>query len=469
MTDITTLTASDLANAVKNRSICPVAVGKAFIARLESINPRINAFVYWNRQNILEQAITVRERLARGEEMPLAGVPVGIKDNLWVEGWPATQGSLLFKNFIAPKDTTAVSELRQAGAIILGMTNCPEFACRGFTDNKLFGITRNPWDISRTPGGSSGGSASAVAAGLCPIALGTDAGGSIRRPASHTGIVGFMPSCGTVPSGRGFTDPAFGNNTIGVFARAVGDIVLTMQVIGSSPPGFQNPINYQPDNTGSLRIGFSEDLGLGKRVEGDVARSVSDAVERLYKSGAEIKRVEPCWPDGIDESRIEALEQSALAALYGREYQQNSAPFDEDIGKQIQAGLDRSGIEVADALFFRDELGACLTNCFENIDILLCPTAPVTAWSLSEPWPPMIGGIRARSRDHAAFTWLINQVFAPACSVPSGLDRKGLPVGIQVIGPRFRDGHVLTVSQRLQKVTPGLPGPSIPLSGAPSD
>lgn len=463
MAGITSLTASDLASAVKNKTVCPVAVGEAFIARLESINPLINAFVYWDRKDILEQATTIKERLARGEELPLAGVPVGIKDNLWVEGWPATQGSLLFKNFIAPKDTTVVRKLRQAGAIILGMTNCPEFACRGFTDNKLFGVTRNPWDTSRTPGGSSGGSASAVAASLCPIALGTDAGGSIRRPASHTGIIGFMPSCNTVPSGPGFKEPAFGTNTIGVFARAVGDIALAMQVIGSSPPGFESPINYQPDITGGLRVGFSEDLGLGKRVEADVARSVSSAVERLQDSGVEITRVDPAWPDGIDESRIEALEQSALAAIYGTEYQRSSAAFDEDVGKQIQAGLDRSGVEVANALLFREELLACLTTCFKNIDVLLCPTAPVTAWSLSEPWPPIIGGFRALSRDHAAFTWLINQVFSPACSVPCGLDMIGLPVGIQVIGPRFRDDHVLTVSHQLQEITPRLASPAFPL------
>lgn len=468
MQDVTLLTATELADAVNNRKICPLAIAEAFIARLESINPRINAFVYWNRKDILGQATTVIERLTRGEKMPLAGVPVGVKDNLWVEGWPATQGSLLFKDFVAPNDTASVSKLREAGAIILGMANCPEFACWGFTDNKLSGVTRNPWDTSRTPGGSSGGSASAVAARLCPIALGTDAGGSIRRPASHTGTVGFMPSSGTVPSDDSFQAPAFGNNTIGVFARVVEDIVLAMEIISPQPlasnsSGKRDSNNRTvPDRAlrGSLKIGFSEDLGLRCQVESDVARSVSAAVERLRKSGADITRVVPAWPDGTDESRIEALEQAALAALYGKQYQQNSEPFHPEVGAQIQAGLNLSGVDVADALFFREELLACLTACFDKIDVLLCPTAPVTAWKLTEPWPSAINGSPAGPRDHAVFTWIINQVFAPACSVPCGLDDKGLPVGIQVIAPRFCDSLVLEMSKRLQEVTTEPFGPS---------
>lgn len=470
MLEVTNLTAKELASLVNRGELCPLAVADAFMARLEFINPRINALVYWDKEDIQRQAIGVRERLGQGDALPFAGVPVAVKDNLWVKGWPATQGSRLFENFIAPDDTAAVRKLREAGAIILGMTNCPEFACRGFTDNRLYGVTRNPWDTRRTPGGSSGGSASAVSARLCPIALGTDAGGSIRRPASHTGTVGFMPSCGTVPSDNSFKEPAFGNSTIGVFARDVDDIELTMETISlpspscaSKQPWSETVHNRSHDeraSSSSLSIGFSEDLGLKCCVERDVAHSVAEAVQRLRNRGFTVSRVNPTWPERSDESRIEALEQAALASLYGQQYLRNSDTFDPDVGCQIQAGLDLSGVDVANALFFREELQSHFCQWFDNVDVLLCPTTPVTAWCLSEPWPSLISGRPAAPRDHAVFTWALNQVFAPACSVPCGVDEKGLPVGIQVIAPRFCDDNVLAISHQLQEVTAELLRPA---------
>jgi len=461
--ELTDLNAAELAEQVRRGTVSARAVADAFIQKLELCNLPVNAFVYWNWDDIHLQSEAIQKRLDEGEVLPLAGVPVAIKDNLWVKDWPITQGSRLFEGFIAPEDSVAVARLRDAGAIILGVTNSPEFACRGFTSNELYGPTRNPWDLERTPGGSSGGSASAVAARLCPLALGTDAGGSIRRPASHTGTVGFMPSCGTVPEGPGFEGPDSGNSTIGVFARAVADVELVMGVIGEA--GHIDPGSVGRARDGSprpLRLGFSPDLGLAALLEPDVVRSVSAAVDRLRDDGLAVHEVTPRWPEFISESRIDALEKSALAAIYGTQYRQNKAQFDPDVADQIRKGLELTGVDVANALRFRKQLHVHFVACFETIDVLLCPTTPVTAWLLSEAWPSKIDGKKASVRDHAVFTWMINQVFAPACSVPCGIDCKGLPVGLQIIAPRFADHRVLATARHLERLVgdtlPPFPG-----------
>jgi aspartyl-tRNA(Asn)/glutamyl-tRNA(Gln) amidotransferase subunit A len=455
----TELTAIALARAINRGELSTQCVAEAFIEQLETVNPRINAIVYWTRESILEQMATVQERLNRGETLPLAGVPVAIKDNLWVKGWPVTQGSLCFEHFTAPADATVVRRLRQAGAVILGLANCPEFACRGFTTNKLYGPTANPWNPDRTPGGSSGGSASAVAAGLCPVAIGTDAGGSIRRPAAHTGVVGFMPTCGTLPALPGFPEPAFGNNTIGVIARDVLDVERVMGILRQSPRDYSSgpggdssclePRERRSGPATDLRIAFSADLGLAKLIEPEVAQSVSDAVTRLRSTGVCVVDKTPGWPQGTTEARIEVLEQVALAALYGALYRSGPELFDEDVGAQIRDGLAATGVDVANALFFRERLQDCFTDFFSDTDVLLCPTTPVTAWPISQPWPNRIDGQRAQPRDHAVFTWIVNQVFAPACSVPCGFDRNGLPIGIQVIAPGGCDLNVIEVAYAL--------------------
>lgn len=451
--NLTNLSASILADQVTKRVVSPRAVADAFIAKLQLRNPDINAMVYWNKDDIHRQAGALQRRLDAGQVLPLAGVPVAIKDTIWVKGWPITQGSRLFADFIAPEDSNPVERLRNAGAIILGVSNTPEFACRGFTTNELFGPTRNPWDLERTPGGSSGGSAAAVAAGLCPLALGTDAGGSIRRPASHTGTVGFMPSCGTVAEGSGFEGPEFGNSTIGVFARTVSDVGLAMSVISDgSPDGRSLATIVEGGAAQALRVGFSPDLGLASLIEPDVSQSVSSAVDRLSDSGVSVHRITPQWPEHTCESRIEALERSALAALYGSAYRQSKSQFDPDVADQIRDGLALSGVDVANALRFRKDLSRHFTALFETVDVLLCPTTPVTAWLLSEPWPSRIDGQKAGARDHAIFSWLINQVFAPACSMPCGLDRQGLPIGLQIIAPRFADPQVLTMAKHLENL-----------------
>lgn len=455
--DPTTLSAIEIASAVNQKRLQVTGLAEAFIQRLESVNPLLNAVVFWSAEAIWLQARELDARL-RSESLPLAGVPVIIKDTMWVAGWPVTQGSRLFEGFVAPSDALAVARLRQNGALILGLSNCPEFACRGVTDNLVYGVTRNPWNLACTPGGSSGGAASAVAAGLAPLALGSDAGGSIRRPAAHTGIVGFMPASGLIPDPVGFPEPAFGNNSIGVFARHVADVDLVMGILGQ-PDG---AVGQDPDGAGyrsgqlerisrsALRIGYSCDLGLGGPVEPDIRCAIEVALRRLTDQGCMVRPVRPEWPAPCSEDRIEALEQAALAALYGEAYRADPTRFDPDVGTQIAAGLRRSGVELAQALFFRSTLKRAFEACFRHFDVLVCATTPTVAWPITQPWPSHIDGQAVGPRGHARFTWLINQVFATACSVPCGLDCQQLPIGLQLISLAGKERDVLSVASWLE-------------------
>ena len=207
-----TWTARALATQVAAGALRAVDVARHFIARVEGLNPGLNAIVQFDAQQVLNDAAEVDRRIAAGESLPMAGVPFTVKDNLWVEGRRIAQGSLLFEDFIAPRDAWAVARLRALGGVVLGITNCSEFACKGVTTNLLYGATRHPMDPSLTPGGSSGGAVAALASGLGLLALGTDAGGSTRRPAAHCGLVGLggKNNDGPRPAGRNFHNPRQG-------------------------------------------------------------------------------------------------------------------------------------------------------------------------------------------------------------------------------------------------------------------
>ncbi len=207
-------TARECATRVTTRELSAVEVARYFVKRVEQRNPSLNAIVQFDAEGVLAEARQIDERLVAGETLPMAGVPVTIKDNLWVAGRTVTQGSRLFADFIAPRDAWAVARLRQLGAVVLGITNCSEFACKGVTDNLLYGATHHPLDASLTPGGSSGGAAAALAAGMGLLALGTDAGGSVRRPAAHCGLVGHKPTQGVIAHPWGFAEPNYGVSVV---------------------------------------------------------------------------------------------------------------------------------------------------------------------------------------------------------------------------------------------------------------
>ncbi|MEO7336385.1 MAG: amidase [Caldimonas sp.] len=466
-TGIHRATARDIATRVKAREVSAVEVAQALCDRVARLEPRLNAFADFDPAIPLEAARAVDQRIRAGESLPLAGVPFTVKDNLWLGGRPATFGSRLFADFIAPRDSWCVARLRALGAVPLGVTNCSEFACKGITATPLHGETRNPWDLQRTPGGSSGGAVAAVAAGLGPIALGTDAGGSTRRPAAHTGLVGMKPTLGRVPNPWGFDDPNHLLSVIGQIGRDVEDVAGLLDLLTAWEPAdpLSSPAFAAPDAMmslqrplGPVRLAWSPQLGCGLAVDADVSAVLEHAVERLRRAGWSIERADPAWPAQAAEYPLIALQQAGLAQLFGERWRRTPGLFDPDIGQQIELGLSLGGPRIAEVLRLREHFHASFTALFDRFDALLCPVAPVEAWPLGQLAPTEIGGPPAGPRGHAAFTPLFNYGGVPALSLPCGSGRHGLPVGLQIAGPRFADALVLQLGWHAEQVI----GPSPP-------
>lgn len=457
-------TARATADAVAARSISAREIAQSSLARLHAVNPQLNAVIGVDDEWTLAQADAVDARLARGEALPLAGVPLTVKDNLWVQGRRITQGSKLFADFVAPADAWAVARLKALGAVIVGITACSEFACKGLTNTPLHGITRSPWNPALTPGGSSGGAVAALAAGVGALALATDAGGSTRRPAAHCGLVGMKPTFGLIPCGPGFDEPNFGLSVIGQLARDVADAAWMFELLqaydgmdwGSQPAAPQKVMLQPPPRT--LRIAWSADFGCGFAVDAPVLAALQRVVDGLRADGWAIADAAPEWPAGTREYPLIKLQHAGLAALHG---QADESLIDPDLLAQIRLGRQVSGIEIAQVLLLREQLHASFARFFADggFDLLLTPTTPVTSWPVEQLGPPVIGGLPAGPRGHAAFTPLVNYAQAPACSVPAGL-AEGLPVGLQVIGPRYADARVLQFAAVVERqVGPALRAP----------
>jgi len=459
--EILFLPITDIAEAVRTGTLSPLTIAEAVIAGIEAKNPALNAIVRFDPDAVRAEARALAARADRLSSAPLFGVPFTVKDTIWVKDFTVTQGSRLFADFVAPRDAVAVERLRQAGALFVGFTNCSEFACKGVTTNRLYGPTRNPWDLSLTPGGSSGGAASAVSAGLCAFALATDGGGSTRRPAAHTGIVGIKPTGGRIPHPIGFAEPAFGVSVIGIMAKSVEDSALVLDVLSGPDP--RDPLSsfpFHPTATApalplgaaGVRIAYSPRLGLDVAVDADVAASVAQAARRLGDLGAIVEEADVAWPEESSEDAMMPLQLAGLAALFGDQWKRDPDQFDPDIAGQIESGLAQPATAFANALFLREALVRSLAEFQERFDLLLTPTTPCPAWNIDRLGPETIGGRPAGPRGHAVFTPLFNHTLVPAVSVPCGRTAAGLPIGAQLVGRRYEDGRMLAAAAALEAV-----------------
>jgi aspartyl-tRNA(Asn)/glutamyl-tRNA(Gln) amidotransferase subunit A len=451
------------------RELSAVEVARSALDRLHAANPPLNAVIGHDDAWTLGQARAVDARLAAGESLPLAGVPITVKDNVWVEGRRVTQGSRLFAGFVAPADAWAVARLKSLGAVIVGITNCSEFACKGVSNNLVHGITRSPWDLRLTPGGSSGGAVAATAAGIGALALATDAGGSTRRPAAHAGLVGMKPTFGLIPCGPGFDEPNFGLSVMGQIGRDVADVALMWrELLGYSHHDWGSQA-VDPERLADgddaaslrgLRIAYSPDLGCDFAVDGDVAAALEAVVARLERDGFRVERASPAWPDGVREYPLLKLQQAGLAALHGAALDADPDCLDPDIAAQVRLGREHTAEDIARLLILREHLYAAYAAFFARFDLLLCPTTPTVSWPVGQLGPAEIGGRPAGPRGHAVFTPLFNYCQAPACSVPAGRVR-GLPVGLQIAGPRYADARVLAMAAHVERLvgpSPRAPG-----------
>jgi aspartyl-tRNA(Asn)/glutamyl-tRNA(Gln) amidotransferase subunit A len=442
-----------IATSVATGETTAVQIAEAALDRIAAA-AALNAVVTINPAQTLADADAVDRRRASGETMPLAGVPIIVKDNIWVDGWRATQGSRLFADFVAPQDAIAVERLRKAGAVIAGIGATSEFACKGVTTSPLFGPTRHPLKKNLTPGGSPGGPATAVGAGLVPLAIGTDAGGSIRRPAAHVGVVGFKPSYGAIPYGPGFAEPVSGVSVIGPIATSVADIALAFESMAGFDPRDPDSAIIATDDgeLAGLRMAFSPHLGMDVAVDRVVEDGVASAVERLTGAGLRITRRDPVWPTGATEEAIMPLQHAGLAALYGESFRQDPTLFDPDIARQIGQGLSRTGVDVAAAALASAAIANAFAAFFCDVDLLLTPTVPCVAWPLDQPGPTTIGGKAAGPRGHAVFTPFVNHARLPAISIPCGTDPDGLPFALQIIAGRGRDRRLLRAARRIEMI-----------------
>lgn len=458
-------TALETASLVRSRQVSAREISQAMLAHLERCNPVLNALIHVDPERVLAEADAVDRSVGNGSTSmgSLSGATFSTKDNLWVQGRPASQGSRLFADFVAPASALAVERLQAAGGVALAGSNCSEFACKGNTTNQLHGATRNPWNTTLTPGGSSGGAAAAVAAGIGHLALCTDGGGSTRRPAAHTGVVGFKPSAGAIAHPVGFAEPVFGNSVVGLMARTVEDVAALFDAVAGADPrdpmcmvgALHSPTAGRLQNSlKGRRVAFSPRLGLDVVVDPDVAAATAQAAAWLRSAGADVVQVDPQWPQGTSEDALMPLQFSGLAAIHGEAFRRNPAMFDPDIGAQIERGLSLRGADVASALLHREALYRSLAEFFGRFDLLLTPTTPCVAWPLQDLGPRTIAGQAVSPRAHAAFTPVFNHVYAPACSVPVALDREGLPIGVQLVAPRWHDAAVLQAAWQLQTAAP---------------
>ncbi len=448
---------SQISSAVTSGQTTATAETTKALARIAAANGEINAFVHVDVEDALRRAALVDQRIAGGERLVLAGVPTAIKDNIWVKGRPITQGSLLFRDFIAPASAIAVERLEAAGAVIIGIASTSEFACSGQTRSLLHGVTRNPLDPGRTPGGSSGGPVAAVASEMVPLAIGTDAGGSSRRPPAHTGLVGFKPSFGAVPYGPGFEEPTFGVSSICPIARTVAEASLAFTAMAgrdARDPFSGDVLPAKECGLTTLRIAAMPRWGFNVPVDPDVREAMAAVFGALRRAGCDIVEKEFSWPKGAAEAGLNPLQHSGLARLFANDWRRDRTLIHPDLATQIEAGLAFTSTDVAGALFLSEAIARTAAAFFieEAIDLAIGPTTPCTAWPIDLLAPPTIDGVSVGPRGHAVFTPMFNHARQPAISIPVGKDRDGMPIGMQIVAPRGQDWMVLDAASRMAAV-----------------
>ena len=452
MTELLDQGAAAIAMAVRAGRVAARDVAEMAIARVEARNEALTAIVDFDPAEARAAADAVDARRKQGFDGPILGVPYTVKDNTWVKGRRVTNGSLLWKDFKPPRDAVAVERLRNAGGVFLGMTNTPEMAAKGHTENKVYGPSRHPMNTALTPGGSSGGAAAALAAGFTPIALGTDGGGSGRRPASHCGVVGLKTSAGAIPNPFGFGGaygPLYG--VVAPMGRTVADARVAFEVMAGPDPRDPHSVallDVPPPS--APRIAVSPRLGLNAAVDADVMGAFEAAVEKLRAGGWRIEAADVAWPDGTSEAAFGAVNAAASALLYGKQQEQDKKLFGDNVTGLIERGRTMHGTDVVAAFRLADACARAVAAFFTEYDYLLTPTTACVSWPVEQVYPKIIENKEVGPRAHAAFTPLFNLALVPGISVPCGTGRDGLPVGMQIVAPRLHDRPLLAMAQRAE-------------------
>jgi aspartyl-tRNA(Asn)/glutamyl-tRNA(Gln) amidotransferase subunit A len=440
------LTAADLAAAYRDGWATPVMATQACLGRLDAVNPRLNAVVTVDREGAMQAAAASAERWRRdASHGPLDGIPITVKDNLFVAGLRATWGSLLCAKHLAPVDELAVARLREAGAVILGKTNTPELSLAGYTDNRLFGATGNPWTPELSPGGSSGGAAAAVMAGIGPLALVTDAGGSTRRPAAHVGAVGLKPSLGRVPRGRGFPLLTADLQTIGQMGRTVADVRAMFGCV-ARPAGAPAPARSPRRIAAFCRIGAAP-------VEPEIEACWRESLRLLSGLGHAVEEI--AAPYDPDECGAILLKLGAVGVarfvchLPG--WQTQATP---QIAALAEEGLRTLALDYLKILDRVAQIREEAADLFVGYDFIATPTAAGLLWPKAESYPKEIAGRPATPRASSIYTTWGNIAGLAGISVPAGQSAAGHPIGLQLLGAIGFEELLLDVAEALESRRP---------------
>jgi aspartyl-tRNA(Asn)/glutamyl-tRNA(Gln) amidotransferase subunit A len=452
------LSASELGRRYRQGTLTPLEAAQACLQRLDAVNPRLNAVIARRDESMLRDAQAATERLMAGRPLSaLDGIPVSIKDNLLTGDLPTTWGSPALRDHRTEADELPVARLREAGALLIGKTNLPEFALEGYTDNPLFGATVNPWNTALTPGGSSGGAVAGVAAGVTPLALGTDGGGSIRRPASHCGLVGLKPSIGSIARGGGLPSLLLDFEVVGPLARTVTDVRLMFDALRGPHALDRHSLGAaqasdRPEPPRALRVLYVPTLDCAP-VDQEIARHCRQAMDVLSGLGHDV--VEGVMP--LDLSFMtEAwpiVGQVGLARLFERfpHWRTQASPKYHDLAEQ---GARRTAAQLWAVLEDIESLRRGCARMFEQYDILVTPAAAALPWPAREAYPPLIDGRPVGPRGHAVFTGWVNAAGLPALAVPVAPTAGGLPIGIQMIGRFGADDRLLALGETYEAAAP---------------
>ncbi len=455
MTDLTVdSTAREMVSAIQRREISCAELMDLHLARIAERNggPQgLNAIVSLDEGRARDRA-SEADRTPDDERGPLHGLPWAFKDTHEVAGWRTTYGSPLYADHVPQRDELIVERIRAAGAVPIGKTNVPEFAAGSHTFNTIFGTTLNPVDPTRSAGGSSGGAACALAAGMVPLADGSDMGGSLRNPASFCGVVGLRPSLGRVPEWP--TDNLWETTSVGgPMARNVGDLALMLSVIAGpdprSPLALGDPgATFAPPLVGSLaglRVALSPALGGAIEVDHEVASVVEAAGAAMAAAGA---RVAAAQPDlGLAEQTFRTLRAWHFQATFGNQLAEHPDAFKKSLADNIRAGASLTGADVARAYRDRTALSETVRAFFHQYDVLVLPTSQVPPFPADQEFPSDINGTPMETYlDWMRSAYFITVTGCPAISVPAGTTRDGLPVGVQIVAPHGADRRLLEIA-----------------------
>ncbi|MFX1591007.1 MAG: amidase [Promethearchaeota archaeon] len=459
--EICYMPAYKMLESIKSQELTSEEITETIIERIQKINPIINAYCTPTFDLARALAKKADEAVKKGEKLDaLHGIPTHIKDEMPLKGVRTTFGSKLFENNIAEEDDIAVERLKNAGCVILGKTNMPPFGFLATTQNLIFGESRNPWNSEKTPGGSSGGAAAAVASGLGPLALGADGGGSIRIPSSLCGAYGIKPSFGRVPvyptSGVHFESLI----QYGPITRYVKDAALMLDVLKGPHHAdmytlpddkikYCEKLELKPEK---LKIGYSTDLGFAKVIDSEVQEKVINSVHKFEELGWTVE------PAKIKIKNPERILLTYHTVLFGYDLmpklKTDKDKMHPDLVKAVEAGLGATGSDFARVLNRRKEVYGKFYQYFKNFDILITPTTGMPAFELGIPFPSKINGKMVSPTAWMPFTAVFNITMLPAASIPCSWTSEDLPIGMQIIGNRFEDLLVLQVSKAFEEIAP---------------